>query len=219
MESGPPKIAETLVYWLLPPACREEILGDMRERNQSPAQYLIEAVSAVPSVIYSRILRTTDAVLALMEAISVYTAFVMSAWWLNRELLFREYGYARLAVPPVIFMATIILADAYSDPKKRWSLKPLFGPTLGFVLAYVIELSPRGGLPVPVLSWGGAFSVLILSTMRLQFPPVTERPQAAKIPAFWQKLELSLPSFSLNSALLLCALLLAILLHLFVSRH
>jgi hypothetical protein len=219
MESGPPKIAETLVYWLLPPACREEILGDMRERNQSPAQYLIEAVSTVPSVIYSRILRTTDAVLALMEAISVYTAFVMSAWWLNRELLFREYGYARLAVPPVIFMATIILADAYSDPKKRWSLKPLFGPTLGFALAYVIELSPRGGLPVPVLSWGGAFSVLILSTMRLQFPPVTERPQAAKIPAFWQKLELSLPSFSLNSALLLCALLLAILLHLFVSRH
>ena len=219
MESGPSKIAEALVYWILPPACREEVLGDMRERNQTSAQYLIEAACTVPSVIYSRILQTTDAVVASMEAVSVYTAFVMSAWWLDRELLFREYGYARLAVPPVIFMAAIILADVYSDPKKRWPLKPLFGPTLGFALTYVIELNQRGALPVLVLSLGGALSVLIVSTLRLQFPSVTERPQAAKIPAFWQKLELSPPSFSLNSALLLCALLLVILLHLFVSRR
>lgn len=217
MESGPSKIAETLVYWLLPPACREEILGDMRERNQSSAQYLIEAVFTVPSAVYSRILRTTDAVLASMEAVSAYTAFVMSAWWLDRELLFREYGYARLAIPAAIFMTAIVLADAYSDPKKRWPLKQLLGPTLGFALTYIIELNHAGALPVPVLSWGGAFSLLIVSTLRLQSPPASERPQAAKIPAFWQKLELPPPSFNLNGALLLCAVLLAILLHLLVS--
>jgi hypothetical protein len=214
MESGPSKIAEALVYWLLPPACREEILGDMRERNQSSTAYLIEAVCTVPLVIYSRILRTTDAVLASMEAVSMYTAFVMSAWWLDRELLFREYGYARLALPMAIFMAAILLADAYSDPKKRSPLKPLFGPTLGFALTFALELIPKGALPVAVLSWGGALSVLIVSTLRLGFPPATEQLQAAKIPAFWQKLELSLPSLSLNGALLLCAVLLAILLHL-----
>jgi hypothetical protein len=219
MESGPSKIAETLVYWLLPPVCREEIIGDMRERNQSSRQYLIEAVGTVPSAIYSRILRTTDAVLILMEAVSVYTLFVMSAWWLDHELLFREFGYARLAVPPAIFMAVIMVTDAYSDPKKRWPLKPLFGPTLGFALTYVMELNQSGALPVSVLSWGGTFSVLIVSTLRLKFAPVTEQPQAAKIPAFWQKLELSPPSFSVNSALLLCAVLLVILLHLLVSRR
>jgi len=64
MESGPSKIVEALVHWLLPPACREEVLGEMRERNGSSAQYLIEATCTVPSVIYSRIRRTTDAVLA-----------------------------------------------------------------------------------------------------------------------------------------------------------
>src|SRR5215831_15355703 len=90
----------------------------------------------VPSVICSRIRRTTDAVLTLMVAVSMYTAFVMSAWWLDPALLFREYGFARVAIPPAIFLVAIILADAYSDPKNRWPLKPLFGPTLGLALSY-----------------------------------------------------------------------------------
>jgi hypothetical protein len=153
-----------------------------------------------------------------MEAVSLYTAFVMSAWRLDHELLFREYGFARLVVPPAIFLAAIILADAYSEPKKRWPLKPLLGPALGFALAYAVEMNHRWALPVSVLAWGGALSVVIVSTLRLTFPPVTERPQAAKIPTFWQKLELSSPSFSLKSGLLLCAVLLAIILCLLIRR-
>lgn len=218
MESGPSKVAEAIVYWLLPPACREEVLGDMRERNRSSAQYLVEATCTVPSVICSRIRRTTDAVLTLMVTVSMYTAFVMSAWWLDPELLRREYGFARVAIPPAIFLVAIILADAYSDPKKRWPLKPLFGPTLGLALTYAVELNHRWALPASVLAWGGALSVLLVSTLRLTFPPVTERPQAAKIPAFWQKLELSPPSFSLKGALLPCMVLLAIILYLLISR-
>jgi hypothetical protein len=218
MESGPSKIAEAVVYWLLPPACREEVLGDMRERNVSSAQYFVEAICIVPCVIYSRIRRTADAVLSLMVAASTYTAFMMSAWWLDRELLFREYGYARVAIPPAIFLVAIILADAYSDPKKRWPLKPLFGPTLGLALTYAVELNHRWALPASVLACGAALSVLLVSTLRLLFPPVTERPQTAKIPAFWQKLELAPPSFSLRGALLPCAALLAIILYLVISR-
>jgi hypothetical protein len=218
MASGPSKIVEGLVYWLLPPACREEILGDMRERNGSSGQYLAEAASTVPSVIYSRIRRTTDGVVSLMVAGSIYTAFVMSAWWRAPELLFSADGYARLAIPAVIFLVAIILADAYSDPKKRWPLKPVLGPALGLALAYAVELNSRWGLPAAVLAWGGGLSVLLVSTLRLIFPPVTERPQAAKIPAFWQKLELSAPSFRLKSALLPCAVLLAIVLCLLIGR-
>ena len=218
MESGPSKIAEAIVYWLLPPACREEVLGDMQERNLGSAQYLIEATHTVPSVIYSRIRRTTDAVLLLMEGVSLYTAFVMSAWWLDHELLFREYGCTRLAVPPAIVLAAIILADAYSDPKKRSPLNPLFGPTLGFALTYAVELNHRWALPVSVLAWGGALGVLIVSTLRLTFPPITERPVVTQIPAFWQKLELSPLSFSLKSALL-CAVLLVVILYLLISHR
>jgi hypothetical protein len=142
----------------------------------------------------------------------------MSAWWLDPQLLFRENGLARVAIPPAIFLVAIVLADAYSDPKKRWPLKTLFGPTLGFALTSAVELNHRWALPMPVLAWGGALSVLIVSTLRVTFPPVTERPQVAKIPAFWQKLELSPPSFDPKRALLPCAVLLAIILYLLISR-
>lgn len=218
MESGPSKIVEDLVYWLLPPACREEILGDMRERNRSTAHYLAEATCTVPSVIYSRIRRTTDAVATLMVAGSMYTAFVMSAWWRAPELLFREFGYAQLAIPTTVFVVAIILADAYSDPKKRWPLKPLFGPALGLALTYAVELNHRWGLPAPVLAWGGAMSVVLVSTLRLLFPPVTERPQAARIPAYWQKLEIAPLPFRPRSALLPCAIALGVILYLLIGR-
>jgi hypothetical protein len=143
---------------------------------------------------------------------------VMTSWWLNQELLFREYGFLRLAVPPVIILAGIIIADAYVDAKKGWPRKALFGPILGFALVSALELNHRWALPVPVLAWGGAFSLLIVSTLRLTFPPVSERPQIVKIPTFWQKLELLPPSFSLRTALLPCVVLLAIILYLLISR-
>jgi hypothetical protein len=207
-----------IVYWLLPPACREEVLGDMRERNQGSAQYLAEAACTVPAVIYSRIRRTTDAVLTFMAAISMYTAFVTSARWLAPELLSRGNGFARLMIPPAIALLAITLADAFSDPKKKSSLKPLFGPTLGLALSYAVELNHRSAIPVTVLACGGAMSLLLVSTLRLIFQPAAERPQMAKIPAFWQKLELLPPSFSLKSTLLSLAILLATILFLFIIR-
>jgi hypothetical protein len=214
METGPSKIAETLVYWLVPPACREEVLGDMRERNHGSVQFLMEATSTVPFVIYSRIRRTTDVVVALMEAVSLFASYVISAWWLNRQILLREYGFAQLAVPSAIFLAAIILADAYSDPKKSWTLDALLGPTLGFALTYALELNHGWALPLPVLAWGGAFGVLMASTLHLVFPPVTERLRTANIPAFWQKMELLPPSSRLGIVLLPCAVFVVILFYL-----
>src|SRR5579862_5814626 len=70
MEPGPSKVIEAIVSLLLPPACREEVLGDMRERNESTGGFLREAISTVPCVIYSRVRRTTDAVVVLMEALT-----------------------------------------------------------------------------------------------------------------------------------------------------
>lgn len=218
MESGPSKIAEAIVYWLLPPTRREEVLGDMRERNLGSAQFLIEATHTVPSVIYSFVRRTADPVLTLMAAVLMCTAFMAAARWLNRELFVREDGFAQIAIPPAIILVTIILADAYSDPKKRSPLKPLFGPALGLALTYAAELSCGSALSASVLASGGTLSVLLVSTLRLIFLPVTERPQIAKIPAFWQKLDLLPPPFNLKSALLPCAILLAIVLCLLILR-
>jgi hypothetical protein len=220
MESGPSKISEVIAGWLIPPACREEVLGDMRERHQGSAPYLLEAAYLIPCVIYSRICRTTDAVVALTEAVSMYTAFAMAAWWLDRAALMDQRGFVRLAIPPAIFLAATILADAYSNPKRRWQLKrlllkPLFGPMLGFALSYAVQsMLGQWAIPASVLAWGSGISLLLISTLRLAFPPIADQPQAANAPAFWQKLEFAPLPFWLKGAVFPAAIMLAVILYL-----
>ena len=215
MESGPSKVAETIVGYLLPPACREEILGDMRERYRSGLGYFVEALQVIPFVVYSRIGRTTDAVVAPMEVVSMYTAFVVVANWVDPTLISADSGLARLAIPSAVVLAVMSLADAYSDPQRRWPLKPLFAPTLGFAVAYIEQsMYVQWSLPASVFAWGSGTGLLFVSTLRVAFPPVTDRPQAANAPAFWQKLELAPFSLSRKSALVPCAILLAAILYL-----
>lgn len=217
MESGPSKVAETIVGYLLPPACREEILGDMRERYRSRFGYFLEALHVVPCVIYSRICRTADLVVAFMQAASMYTAFVIAARCVDVTLLSAESGFARLAIPPIVVLAVMSVVDAYSDPKRRWPLKPLFAPSLGFTIAYIEQSKYRQwSLPMSVFAWGSGTALLLVSTLRLTFPPIAHRPQAANVPAFWQKLELAPLSLSPRRALVPCGILVAVILYLLV---
>jgi hypothetical protein len=215
MESGPSKVAEIIAGWLVPPACREEILGDMRERYRSGLRYFLEAAHLIPCVIFSRICRTTDAVLALMEVASLYTAFVIVAKYFDPVLILGRSGFARLAIPPVIVLATMSLADAYSVPQRRWPLKPLVAPTLGFAVAYTEQSMYRQwSLPPSVFAWGSGTGLLLVSTLRLEFPSIADQPQAAHAPAFWQKLELVPLSLSPKNVLVPCGILLAVILYL-----
>ena len=147
----------------------------------------------------------------------MYTACVISARCVDVTLLSAKSGIARLAIPPMVVLAVMSVADAYSDPQRRWPLKPLFTPTLGFAVAY-IEQSMYGqlSLPMSVFAWGSGTGLLLVSTLRLAFPPIADRPQAANVPAFWQKLELALFSLSPRSALVPCGILLAVILYLLV---
>ena len=45
MNSGLSKTAEAIVAVFVPPACREEVLGDLHERYRSPGQYGVDAVA------------------------------------------------------------------------------------------------------------------------------------------------------------------------------
>jgi hypothetical protein len=212
MGSGPHKVIERVAGVLIPIACREEILGDMRQRHQSTGSYVLEAVHTIPCVIYSRIRRTTDAVLAVAEGCSMLTAFVMAAWLLERGSIADQGGLLRLAIPAAVVLVMTILADAYSDPRHRWALKPLVGPAVGGGLAYILQsMLGEWALPPSVFLWGSAMSLLLLCALRLMFPPIADRPQTVNIPAFWQKLELSPPSAHINSALLPAAILIAMI--------
>jgi len=202
---------EKLIGVLIPPAAREEVLGDLRERCGDGARLLREAARVIPYVVASRIRRTTDAVVVLMQGLTLYTCFVLAALWMARPLLYTDWGFARLAIAPCIVLATVILADAYADPKKRPPLRAMAAPVLGMALAFAAQPVPR-----PLMIWGGLIGTLLVVMMRLAIPPLADRRQTARVPAYWQKLDLVSLKMDFGGARLMIAA--AILLLLLISR-
>jgi hypothetical protein len=186
---------EKIIGWLIPPASREEVLGDLRER--CGARMVGEAVRVIPFVIASRIRRTADAVIVVMEALMLFASFVLAAVWLDRGLLFAPSGFACLEIPVAIILITVIFADAYANPKKRSPLRPMLAPFFGLALAVAVP-----ALPKPVMIWGGMVGAILVATLRFLFPPIADRPQAARIPAHWQKLEMETMNLAVGRLLL-----------------
>jgi hypothetical protein len=125
MPDGPSKKLEALAGLLIPPACREEVLGDLYERYRSPGRYLFDAFATAPFVIVSRIRRTTDPPVLIMQALLLYAAFLVSAWHYDRALMDEQWVLAGLAIPAG-FMLVVVLLEA------AWSPKVLIvGPLVG----------------------------------------------------------------------------------------
>jgi uncharacterized protein involved in exopolysaccharide biosynthesis len=74
VETGPHPLAERVVGWFLPPACREHVLGDLYERNATTGRYLWDAVRTVPFAVWGQVRRTTLSGHAYPEAITLATS-------------------------------------------------------------------------------------------------------------------------------------------------
>jgi hypothetical protein len=185
-------LAEAMVAALIPPACREEVLGDLYERYRSPAQYGFDALITIPFVIVSRIRRTSDPQILLMQALALYLAFLGAAWFRDSSLLTQQWGMMRLALPPALVLLALVLNDAYAKPGPRsaWSL--VMGPGMGLMLAFLSQgmmwsRHSQGALPLEVMVYGSAMSFISSSAIRMLFPPVTSSLQGANAPADWVK--------------------------------
>ena len=116
MYSGPSKTAEAIVAVFVPPACREEVLGDLHERYSSSGQYGLDALRTIPLVIISRIRFIADPQVLLMQAFALYASFLGAAWLKNGAFLSEQWGLLRLAIPAGMAMLGLILEDAYAKP-------------------------------------------------------------------------------------------------------
>ena len=134
MPSVPPPL-EAIVGMLLPPACREEVLGDLCERFTGPGQYIGSALCVIPWVILSRIRRTTDVLLLATEALLIYGSFLVAAWYTDRALLMSEGGLLRLAIPTAIQLAGLMLHRAWGF-ELRSSMTLFQGAIIGISIAF-----------------------------------------------------------------------------------
>jgi len=212
MRTVPPKSIERVVGFFIPCACREEVLGDLHERFQSTPRYVVDAIMTVPLVILSRIRRTTDPAVFLMEAIVLYSSYLAAAFVLDQSLLTDAFGFFRLGLPAAISLLVLMWADAYANPRNRSPLKPMLGAALGVAFAWLSQAVLLAGaadfmLPRSIMIAGSSVSLLLVSALRLLFAPATN------IPAHWQKQ--SLVSFRIdrpNTAVSIAALAIAIIL-------
>lgn len=163
--SGPTKTAEAVVAFFVPPACREEVLGDLYERYRSPGQYWFDALRIAPLVIASRVRRTADPQSLMTIALATYASFLGAAFWWDRAFLHQQWGVLRLAIPVASVLFSLMLEDAYSRPV-RSLLRSIRGGVLG--LGPALLLQPRW-----VMLYGSAMSLLLVATLRMLLLPAT----------------------------------------------
>jgi hypothetical protein len=170
---------EALFRLLLPPASREHVLGDLHERCKSPQQYLMEAASVLGPVVISRVRRTTDLQVFFIEVIAVYLSFSTSAWWLGqRTFLYDRSGFIRLAIPTVITCVGLLVCNAYADPEKpSSSIQPIIQSAGCTALAFLgqavlFDTHPKFAVPFGTMLCGSCISFVLLSLLRMFFPPL-----------------------------------------------
>ncbi len=182
VQPAPPKITEAVVGFLIPPASREHVTGDLHERYISTRQYIADAMRTVPVVIVCRIRRTTDPQLLLVEAIALYMSFLFAARQLNgMSFLYRDGGFERLAIPVVTMLAALVLEDAYARPSKPSAWRTLLDVALAIGFGFLSQLLLfvwNRDLLVPnwIMISAGSTSLLVLSILRTLFPPDSRRP-------------------------------------------
>jgi len=175
MRAGPSRVAEIIVALLVPPACREEVTGDLHERYRSPLRYAAEALQTVPLLILSRMRSVTDPQLLLLQAFVFYICF-LGADKLNGGAVLRDaWGLVRCAIPAVMALLGLVLADTYSNPAPR-PPHPARSPLAGVLIAAASQGllaigRPEVAIPRLTLLYGCGMSLLLSSSIRLWFPP------------------------------------------------
>jgi len=182
MSTRPPRKLEAIVGFFLPPACREEVLGDLHERYTGRVQYTFLAMRVVPCVILSRIRRTAEAQVLLMEALLIYASYLTAAWYTERTLLIDQWGFYRLAIPAVLAVAFMMLEDAWAPVRDRSPLRVTGEVAMGTLFAFLLMVRR---LPDTLNLVGASASLLLVSVVRMLFRPEVDKPQAATGPAAW----------------------------------
>jgi hypothetical protein len=176
-----PSRLEALVAPLIPRACREEVLGDLHERN--PAGdcnvFLRDALLTVPQVIASRIRRTSDRCQLSLCTVVLYFSFFTAAWFEARQLIYEPGGPWRLAIPCAAALLAMVVDDAYASSAGTPFSRRLRGPMVAISAALVSQgaLWAAGSalvLPPAIVIRGAASGLVWALLIRFSFQPPSQ---------------------------------------------
>ena len=155
MPGHPSPLLESVLSRLLPVAVRDEVLGDLYERYQSPLQYLLAGVAIVPIAVFCRIRRTADPQVTLTVACLLYLCYLGTAWFTTPT------SSTRLALPPALTLLGIVLADVYARRPGT-----IGAPAVGTALALAAELAVPAALPWALVAPAAAAGLVFASATR-----------------------------------------------------
>jgi hypothetical protein len=170
MEARPPELIDALVRRLVPPDCREHIIGDLWERYTSPRQYLLDAVRTIPAVLASQIRRTARLSLLTIQGVVLavcYSPGPRATWW-------------HVAAPTLAGVVVSMLRDAYRNRQDGALRRAAIDSTAAVATTLLVQASigvwQPGVLGLRAVLTGTAFSLLTLTLLRLQWSGVGVRP-------------------------------------------
>ncbi len=135
MEACPHPIIEEVVARLLPPACREHVVGDLHERYVSAWQYIWSAARTVPFAVWGQIRRTTSPGLAAAELGAVYVSFLGALGTVNPRALGSLLAPTSAAIAAVAALVTVALRDAWVGRTWRSTPHLVLDAILGVAMA------------------------------------------------------------------------------------
>ena len=173
--SRPPVFLERVFAMLIPPACREHVLGDLHERYKSRSHYISEALMTLPFIVGSQARRNFRIELCLGEACVLYLTFA-GVILAGRTSFNIEGGLLPLIVSILPLRLALTIADAYVDPQdaspRRQRLELGVALMLGLLMHTVLRLFyAEWTLPGRVVLTGTVVSVPMLLRLRGFFRP------------------------------------------------
>jgi hypothetical protein len=172
MEAGQSPLAVRLVERLLPPACREHVIGDLQERAASQGAFLADALRTVPFVLWSQIRRTTDPAMALLMAAGLMMIYRLA----DRG----RSGWLVTAIPAGMAMLVLVLRDAYASEGGRAKIAVAADAFLAMAAALGLgtlaaALQPATAMPQNALLMGTLYGLVLLVVLRTLTSPGSGR--------------------------------------------
>ncbi len=169
--------AEGFAGWFLPPACREEVLGDLFESCASVRRYLASATQVVPRVILSQIRRNTDLHVFLFTALAIVYSFAAGSYGLATDI---DHRILRLAIPTIPTLLALLIRNGFAPLVERRLHAVTFDIGMAMAAAalsqFILLMTLQNGLMLPdwCPSEASALCWMFIILLRALFPPGTK---------------------------------------------
>jgi len=184
---------ERVINQILPPSCREHVLGDLEEQFHATEggarRYLLEALRTVPLVIFSQMRCRVGPRLLAAQALAAFTSFIAADFQAGPTATFWAAGdgLIRLAIPALLLVAVLILVDTYRLPKPRPPLDSMLVASLAAAVTWLFNsllsaAAPRLALSSVLLTFGTVNAFCLLAVLRMFLGSGSQRPAMASGP-------------------------------------